>query len=353
MTQPELSIIIPLLNERPQLPELWADLRRQQQVDFELLIVDGGSGDGTLDWLVEQFAQGPLSGSVLPSAAGRGRQLNVGGRESRAAWLLFLHADSRFADPLALRHALDALQQTGSRQSAGHFSLRFRETGNGSSLGYYYYQWKARLGRPETIHGDQGFLLRRDFYHMLGGFREDLPVMEDTDFAERLRQLGSWKLLPMEISTSARRFAQEGLWQRQLLNSLMMCFRTIGFNDFFVAAPDVYRQQAESDKLRVRPFFLLIQSLLAGLGRPAAGRVWWQAGAYVRSHAWQLVFALDARRAYRRRLPVGCGQMPLTSAFEPIFDLLTDNVLGRLVAMMLLRCWFVVTGRWLKRKESG
>jgi rSAM/selenodomain-associated transferase 2 len=347
MSRVELSIIIPILNERGDLPKFLADLQRQKQVGFEVLFVDGGSTDGGPEW----FRQQGISGSMLTSPAGRGRQMNFGAQQAKADWLLFLHVDSRFADPLALRKALDDLKQTGSSKLAGHFILSFRRTDETPSAGYYFYEWKARLGRPETIHGDQGFLLTRDLYNQLGGFREDLPVMEDTDFAERLRAVGQWRLLPAEISTSARRFETEGLWQRQLLGALIMCFRSIGWEQFFTAAPDVYRQQSKTDKLQVRPFFQLIRNLFAGMGRKAAWRVWRQSGDYVRGHAWQLAFALDARREFRRGTPVGQGGLRLTSFFEPIYDQLTDNRCGRFAATILLRLWFAVTGFWLKLQQ--
>ncbi len=338
----KISIIVPVLNERQQLPELLADLARQAEIGFELLICDGGSTDGSFEWLQQQ--EGPLPVRLLQSPPGRGRQLNLAAEQAAGEWLLFLHVDSRFADPLALKKGLDFLQRSASKLLAGHFALNFRRSDSVPSVGYYYYEWKARLGRPETIHGDQGFLLQREFFQQLGCFQEDLPVMEDTDFAERLRLVGQWQLLPAELSTSARRFEVEGLWQRQLLGALIMCFRQIGWNHFFSAAPDVYRQQAKTDKLLLRPFFRLIRRLFAELNWRDRRRIWRHSGSYVRNHAWQLSFAIDARRAFRKGIPVGKGQPVLTQWFEPIFDLLTDNRLGNFLAMLLLRIWFVCTG---------
>lgn len=353
VSQPELSIIVPILNESAELPLLLADLERQQQVDFELLFVDGGSSDGGAQWLRDRQDRCSELLSVYDAPKGRARQLNFGAEQAAAEWLLFLHVDSRFGDPLALRKALDFLQQTGSCNLAGHFALHFRRTSEQPSIGYYFYEWKARTGRPETIHGDQGFLLRNSFYRQLGGFREDLPVMEDTDFAERLRSVGQWQLLPAEISTSARRFETEGLWQRQLLGALIMCFRDIGWEQFFTEAGNVYRHQSEAEKLQVRPFFKLIGSLLAPLGPGAAWRIWWQSGCYVRRHAWQLTFAYDARQAFKCKIPVGQGQLTLSNWTQPLYDLLTDNPLGRVVATMLLRLWFELTCLWLKAKEPN
>ncbi len=353
MNQAELSIVLPILNESAQLSDLLTDLQRQRQVDFKVLFVDGGSADGSPEWLLNNLEKTGLQAAVMTAPRGRGRQMNLGAQQADTDWILFLHADSRFEDPLSLRKGLDTLQQTGSQKLAGHYALKFRRAEQSPSVGYYYYEWKARLGRPETIHGDQGFLLRCDFFQQLGGFREDLMVMEDTDFAERLRNAGQWKLLPAEISTSARRFETEGLWQRQLLGALIMCFRSIGWQQFFVAAPELYRQQAETDRLQIRPFFHLIRSLMFRMGRRPAWRIWWLSGCYVQRHAWQLTFALDARGAFRQGVPVGQGQMALTRLFEPLYDLLTSHLPGRIAATILLRLWFELTDIWLKWKERA
>ena len=132
-----------------------------------------------------------------------------------------------------------------------------------------------------------------------------------------------------------------------------MCFRDIGWQQFFVEASNVYRQQGETDKLQVRPFFTLIRCLFARMGYRASWQIWWQCGCYVRRHAWQLTFALDARRAFRHGLSVGQGKMALTRNFEPLYELLTDNLVGRLAATLLLRFWFEVTDLWLRCKETG
>ncbi|WP_303720504.1 TIGR04283 family arsenosugar biosynthesis glycosyltransferase [Malonomonas rubra] len=350
MKQPELSIVVPILNESAELPDFLADLQRQQQVFFELLFVDGGSVDGGLEWLQQLQLEVPFA--VLQSERGRARQLNHGVRQANADWLLFLHVDSRFSDPLALRNALDLMQQAGSSNLAGHFALRFRRCDEQPAFGYYYYAWKARLGRPETIHGDQGFVLQRNLFEQLNGFNETMRVMEDTDFAERVREIGQWRLLPMEISTSARRFEIEGLWQRQLLGALIMCFRDIGWEQFFAESRDIYRQQAETEQLQLRPFFRLIRNLFSCMGYRAAWRIWWQSGSYVRRHGWQLTFALDARLAFNRGVVVGQGSTLLTRIFEPLYELFTDNPLGRLAATLMLRFWFEVTDFFLRSKDA-
>ncbi|MFK5926472.1 MAG: TIGR04283 family arsenosugar biosynthesis glycosyltransferase [Desulfuromusa sp.] len=351
MDNVQLSLIVPILNERENLPDFFTDLMRQKSISFELIICDGGSSDDSLKWLQQPQPDWPDL-KILQGSAGRGRQLNQGLDAAVGELLLLLHVDSRFSDPLALRKGLDYLSRSGSKNVAGHFSLTFRRQANPFSAGYYFYEWKARLGRSETIHGDQGFFLYRNLLEQVGRFREDLPAMEDTDLAERVRLIGQWQLLPVEISTSARRFEIEGLWQRQLLGSLIMCFRTIGWNQFFEKAPDVYRQQKNSEKLRVQPFFQLIRKQLHELPTRKRWKIWWLGGCYIRTHAWQLFFAVDARRAFRNGLPVGTGRHVFLDFFEPIFNLLTNNLPGRFCATVLLRGWFELTDLWLKKKEE-
>lgn len=351
LEQVELSLIVPVLNEKDELPVFFDNLSLQQNVSFELIICDGGSTDGGYEWLSGRDPKWTAL-KVVQCQSGRARQLNHGADCARGDWLLFLHVDSRFDDSLALRNSLDYVKRSGSRNVAGHFALTFRRTQSSSSLGYYFYEWKARLDLPETIHGDQGFLLHRQLFHRVGLFAESLTVMEDTDFAERLRQVGQWQLLPAVISTSARRFETEGLWQRQTLGALIMCFRTIGWDDFFTRAPDIYRHQSQTQELQLLPFFQLISELLQDLNWHERWKLWYLSGSYVRRHTWQLFFALDARQAFRAGLKPGRGGTPRLDFMMPLYEFLTDNRFGRGLASVLLRCWFELTRRWLQYRES-
>ncbi len=344
MSQPELSIIIPTLNEEQALPLLLADLARQKGPFCEVIVVDGGSTDATCRLAAEVFASEMIIGSCLSGPRGRGAQMNVGAAAAKAEWLLFLHADSRLHDPMALRAALECMRNHSARPDgkalAGHFPLRFDTPGGGSTFAFYYYEVKAALGRPGCIHGDQGMLLTRSFFEKVGPFREDLPIMEDATMAEAIRSQGRWLLLPGEIVTSARRFQMEGLKARQTLNALMMNFLAIGWLEFFVRAPGIYRSQDRAGALRLRPFFLLIKELLAAVPRRRRWALWLATGEYVRSQAWQIGLALDCRGAYQS----GCRQvperLPWLGFFDRWFEPMTDHAAGRLATALLVRIWF-------------
>jgi len=356
MNKTELSIIVPVFNETETLPELFAMLAAQREVVLEVILSDGGSTDGTVDRVEKLAEEASFVTEVVQGERGRGRQLNAGARTARGETLLFLHADSSLTDPLALRRSLDALSAAvpgrGADRVAGHFALRFHRRDESPSLAYRYYEFKARLDRPGCTHGDQGFLLRRGFFRDVGPFDESLPLLEDTRLAEKIRSEGRWQLLPAEIRTSARRFETEGLYERQLLNALIMNFADIGWEAFFRAVPGIYRRQDGAGRLRLHPFLSEIRGLLRSLPWRERCRLWYGTGRFVRANAWQLALALDVRRHFRRGVPFEEMTTSVLDIFDRWFDRLTDHPPGRLAASALVRCWFFLACRHHRRKEG-
>jgi rSAM/selenodomain-associated transferase 2 len=319
---PQLAIIIPTLNEATCLPPLLEQLRAQQGIAAELIIADGGSADDTARIAREFAAQ------VVTSAAGRGRQMNRGAAQTRAPLLLFLHADSRLSSPTQLAEAMQALQQAWRGKNhprvAGHFRLRFTRTQPGQDLTYRYYEEKSALNRAECTNGDQGFLLARAFFDQLGGFDESLGFLEDQRLAHKIRQQGQWITLPGELVTSARRFEVEGLGRRLLLSAIIMNLHAIGMHDFFQRAHSVYRSQDRTERLRLGPFFELIDNLNQEAGGQTRRRRWLASGRYALGHLWQPCFFLDVLVEYRlglkRRWFLGCHDRVLSplTRFRPL-----------------------------------
>ena len=83
----KVSVIIPVLNEREYLPTTLATLSGQEWV-YEVIVADGGSTDGTRDWLAQR-----RNVRVLDTPRGKGSQLNDGAKVATGDTLLFLHAD--------------------------------------------------------------------------------------------------------------------------------------------------------------------------------------------------------------------------------------------------------------------
>ncbi|MBF0179218.1 MAG: TIGR04283 family arsenosugar biosynthesis glycosyltransferase [Magnetococcales bacterium] len=286
----DLSVIIPTRNENHHLPALLEQLRQQRGVTLEILVADGGSQDGTL-------ATARAAGTRLVHApTGRGAQMNAAARIATGEDLLFLHADSGLADPDLLHGALQAMRQARSRHGvrcAGHFPLRFVDRPPGHERIFRFFETKSALNRPGCCNGDQGLWLAGAYFLELGGFAEDLPFLEDQRLAPRIAATGHWLTLPGTLATSARRFRQEGVMERSLLNALILTALRADLLEFPRRAPAIYRDQERTGPLRLTPFFRLFRQLCQEGGNRATLRRWHAIGGFARQSFWQVMLPLD------------------------------------------------------------
>jgi len=194
-----VSIVVPALNEVERIAECLQRLRH----DFaacELILVDGGSTDGTAE------IAAPLA-RVVRSGPGRAVQMNAGARQASGDVLWFVHADTVIA-PEALGQLHSALLDPAV--VGGGLSLRFDRSIPGLEL--LARSSNARARRLHQIFGDQAMFVRRGVFDRLGGF-PPIPLMEDLELSRRLHRQGRLVLLPATSTASARRFAEHGTWQ--------------------------------------------------------------------------------------------------------------------------------------------
>lgn len=305
MTPPEISIIIPVLNDAAELRGLLANLAEQAGLAFEVILCDGGSTDDTQNLATEWMADGCFPIRVINTPSGRGIQMNAGSVAAAANTLLFLHADSRFGCSDALLSGLQAYlsyQPGASRACAARFRLHFRRSASSPSLAYHYHEAKARLNRSCCIRGDQGYLIDRTTFKQLGRFDCSLPFLEDVRLAALLATEGTWLLLPADISTSARRFEQEGYYERQVANVIIVNALETGWNELLIAMPGLYRCNSTSGRLSLFPLLDAVRSMINSHDQKWLSSFWRATGSHVARNAWQIFFWLDVRRAFR------CGQ---------------------------------------------
>lgn len=210
-SEARVSIIIPVLNERHEI-EATCDsvLNALERAPFlgEILCVDGGSEDGTRDWL------GKHSGlRVVDSEPGRAEQMNAGAEHARAPWLFFLHADTHLqADHFGACAAI--FEGTPDRAIA--FDLAYRNEDPAFRRMERGIAWRSHtFGLP---YGDQAFCLPADWFRALGGFR-GAPHLEDVDLVLRLRSLGRrFEIHRPAVLTSARQYEAQGIVPGVLVN---------------------------------------------------------------------------------------------------------------------------------------
>jgi rSAM/selenodomain-associated transferase 2 len=196
-----LTVVIPALNAARHLPATLAGLGGVGEV----IMVDGGSTDGTADLARAGGAR------TIVADRGRGPQLAAGVAAARGPWLLLLHADTRLGP--GWRRAVGAQMRDPRR--AGYFRFALDSPAPEARRLERLVAWRCRrLGLP---YGDQGLLIHRQLLNEAGGVRP-LPLMEDVDL---VRRLGSRRLaqLPAAAVTSAERWEREG-WRRRSARNL-------------------------------------------------------------------------------------------------------------------------------------
>ncbi len=206
---PLLSVVIPVRNEAQALPFLLDDLSALGAAGAELIVVDGGSTDGTCE-----VAHGRVD-QLLKTGPGRAVQMNAGAATARGTYLWFLHADTRVS-----AEAISRLQQTlEQRPLWGRFDVRLFPAGPALRLIGWMINLRSRL--TGIASGDQGIFVDRACFDALGGYAH-IPLMEDLQLCRRLKAQARPHCLRPPLITSSRRWLQHGVWRTVLL---MWCLR--------------------------------------------------------------------------------------------------------------------------------
>jgi rSAM/selenodomain-associated transferase 2 len=217
-TASSITVIIPTFNESSHVKALLVYLRRLNR-KMELMVSDGGSTDGTSD-----IAK-PLAG-VLRSRKGRGAQMNAGAAIADGEILWFLHADCH-PHPDSIEEMLRALGNPAV--AGGGFEYDLDHPGLIFRLTEFFSNRKNRL--LKLLYGDMGIFVRKEVFEKMGGFKE-IPLMEDMDFCKRLKKHGKIIIIPKRISTSAKRWIEEGAVKNLVRNWLLQIAWSLG------ASPD-------------------------------------------------------------------------------------------------------------------
>jgi rSAM/selenodomain-associated transferase 2 len=194
-----LSIVIPTLNEAAGVVTALKTLQLLRAAGHEVVVIDGGSGDGTPD-LAASWAD-----RVASAPRGRANQMNAGARIAAGDVLLFLHADTRLP-ARADRVVLDGL--AGSGRAWGRFDVRI--AGRHPLLRLVAALMNARSRWTGIATGDQAVFVRRDAFAAVGGF-PPLPLMEDVALSAALKRVSRPLCLREHVTTSGRRWESHGV----------------------------------------------------------------------------------------------------------------------------------------------
>jgi len=202
----KISVIIPTINEAHNLPLLLSDLSNIQK-EGEILIVDSGSEDKTID------VANIYGAKVYKSKErNRGLQLDIGAKNSKGDWLIFIHADTRLTHDWFTK-----IKSVLKRDKNYIYFFKFKI--NDKKIIYRVLEMIVNFRSQyfKQPYGDQGLIIHRSIYLKNNGFRK-IPLMEDVDFIRRLNNKKYLKQLNLPISTSARKWERTNIFLQALKN---------------------------------------------------------------------------------------------------------------------------------------
>lgn len=212
-----ISIIIPVLNEESAIDRLLAFILKQKLpgTETEVIVVDGGSTDDTPD-IVQKY---PVK-FIRSARKGRAIQMNDGARNAKGGILYFLHADT-FPPESFMREIMIAFK---NGYLAGCYRLKFDDVHPLLKM----YGWFTKFDLPAFRFGDQSLFIDRSLFFEIGAFREDLIVMEDNEIIHRIKQKSPFIILSGNVTTSARKYRQNGVIRLQMVFTLIYILYHIG-----------------------------------------------------------------------------------------------------------------------------
>lgn len=206
-----ISIIIPVLNEIESIEQLLVHITEttSERHITEVLVVDGGSSDGTQEAVLRFSENTTMPVKLIPSEKGRAKQMNLGAKFAKGSTYYFLHADS--FPPQNFDQLI--LSEIAKGNKAGCFRMKF----DSSHPLLRFSQWFTRFNFKFCRGGDQSLFVSKELFTELNGFNEKYIIYEDCEFINRIYDHYSFSIIPKYIITSARKYKHIGMWKLQFL----------------------------------------------------------------------------------------------------------------------------------------
>ena len=212
-----ISIIIPTLNEAACIGNLLEYIKANSGPKniMEIIVVDGGSTDGT-----PTLAK-TLGAKTISSEMGRAKQMNKGAELATGHVLYFLHADTYPPKDFDL-YILKAIHQN---ILSGCFRMKF----DTSKKFLRFFARFSRINHKLCRGGDQSLFITNELFHKSGGFNENYIIYEDTEFIGRLYKISNFAVLPQSVITSARKYEKYGSYKLQYHFGIIHLKNLLGF----------------------------------------------------------------------------------------------------------------------------
>jgi glycosyltransferase involved in cell wall biosynthesis len=210
---PKVSVLMTVYNADLHLKQSLESLRTQEFVDFEVIVLEHGSSDHSLE-ILRAWGDPRMSLEVMPRNIGRTPALNCCLRRARGEYIAILDSDD-IAHPLRFANGVEVLDGNSSLGLIGTWTKLIDE--NGTPVG---------VSRPPVSHANllkefairnpishSSMMFRRDIALSIGGYDESYAYAQDAalliEFAHRSeiavidKELCSWRLNSLSLTASS------------------------------------------------------------------------------------------------------------------------------------------------------
>lgn len=196
MKAPLFSVVIPCYNAQHTLRETVQSVLAQTLADWELLIVDDGSCDASLELIAELAAADSRILVLTSGHAGVSHARNQGILSSNGRYLAFLDADDVWHPEKLARHAEHLARRPDVGVSFGRVQFM-------SPAGRRLPQFSAvpaaglspfSLLTENHVSTSSNIVARRELFEALGGFQQDMSFAEDQEWLLRVALDGRWQV---------------------------------------------------------------------------------------------------------------------------------------------------------------
>lgn len=230
--QPRVSVLMPMRNARRYLSSAINSVLQQSYGEFEFIIVDDGSDDGSVQ-VVEQIGDHRLK-LVRQKACGVTEALNHGLSHAKGEFVARMDADDiALADRFEKQIAF--LKQNEDVVAVGSFVERIDEEGLPIALG----KWPTDHDEidQQLLEGRGGLphptaMIRHSVLQSVGGYRSEYPVAQDKDLWLRLSEVGRLANIPEPL-----------LQYREHLRSVSTVHQQMQVESVRAAVADAFRRR--------------------------------------------------------------------------------------------------------------
>jgi rSAM/selenodomain-associated transferase 2 len=205
-----ISVIIPTFNEADNIPILVSYLKGHSNNEpIEIIICDGNSTDETI-----KRAKRAGATAIISPQKGRAAQMNYGASVASGSILYFVHADS-FPPP---GYTLDIIAAVNEGYDIGRYRTKF----NSSKTILKINAWFTRFDWFVCYGGDQTLFITKPLFNKIGGFAEEMLIMEDYDIVKRAKKIGRYKIFDKATLVSARKYDLNSWFKVQQANKTIV-----------------------------------------------------------------------------------------------------------------------------------